>query len=158
MSQITTPPITSQYEEKVSYTTLLENKADSKYTNLDLSFYQYVLDHIPFLRMNSRFKLPQPDIMVRYKYQPEFYLEKECGWLLPVWIFLAVNYLPSALEFTYPNVKNGLYVPSIQYMEDFQEDYMSSSYGCVTYPVGEGLVGPVEWAQTALLSGLHTSS
>ena len=144
--------------ENVSYTTLLTNKAESKYTNLDLSFYQYFLDHIPLIKLNSNLKYPTADIMARYKYQPEFYLEKECGWVLPFWMFMVLNQLDSALDFIYINVKNGIYIPSIMFLEQFQEEYSTTSYGCVTYPVGQGLVGPVEWSQTTLLSGLHTSS
>lgn len=139
-----------------TYTTLLENKANSNYTNLDISFYQYVLDHITILQNNSRTYYPTADLMARYKYQPEFYLENEISWINPVWLFLVVNGFASHLDFTYPKVKNGINVPLNEYLEQFYEEYQTSSYGCVTYPVGQGLVGPVEWSQTELLSGLHT--
>ena len=141
-----------------TYTQLLENKGMDGYTNLDISFYQYVLDHIPNLQANSTLISPDPDLLSRYKWQPQLYLYKIHSWTFPVWLFLVTNRLDSDLEFTYTNLKNGMYIPNGSYLEALQEDYMSTSYGCITYPVGQGLAGPLEWATTTLLSGLHSGS
>lgn len=137
-----------------TYSTVLYNIGFSEYSNTDLNWYQYVMDHLLILRSTSLFLYPTEELMNQYKYLPELFVFRYTTSYDLLWIFLAINELKSEMDFVYEKVQNGLYVPPRANVDALYQSYQSTSMERITYPVGQGIEGPIYYPDTSI-SGLH---
>ena len=137
-----------------TYTHLLYRLGFDITSNIDLNWYQFVIDHLLYIKSTCQFVIPSAETICKYEYYPELYLKEKTQSPQHVWIFYLVNQLTCEMDFTYENVKNGLYLPLSVELSQLYEQYQSSSPNRIIYPIGEGITGPVNYT-SILTEGLQ---